>query len=132
MTKSYLTERLQDEFDVSRPQQIDLMNKSAEYFRSKDSFSREEFEEDVLEDPQLIASFREYGSFSREQGEMDIVDSFEISAHAVKKQMRIFKSVIKLDKNFHIYVHGNQSLIERGFDEVTGKHFYKVYFDKET
>ena len=30
---------------------------------------------------------------------------------------RYFKSVIKLDSNFHIYVHGKREWIERGFDE---------------
>jgi hypothetical protein len=39
--------------------------------------------------------------------------------------------VIKLDKNFHIYVHGNRELIEKGYDEVLQKHYYKIYFDQE-
>ena len=56
-------------------------------------------------------------------------DSFYISDKAVKKQARSFKSVIKLDKNFHIYVHGNRSLIEQGEDEK-GR-FYKVYYNEE-
>lgn len=43
----------------------------------------------------------------------------------------MLKSVIKLDKNFHIYVHGRRDLIERGFDEEKGKKYYKVYFDEE-
>jgi hypothetical protein len=43
----------------------------------------------------------------------------------------VFKSILKLDKNFHIYIHGRQDLIERGFDEAKGKHFYKVYFEQE-
>ena len=48
---------------------------------------------------------------------------------AVKKQQRHFKSVIKLDKNFHIYVHGDRKMIETGQDEK-GK-FYRLYFEKE-
>ncbi|MDD4067910.1 MAG: nucleoid-associated protein, partial [Bacteroidales bacterium] len=54
---------------------------------------------------------------------------FNISDSAVKKQARVFKSVIKLDKNFHIYVHGDRKLIEQGQDEK-GK-FYKVYYNEE-
>nr|AMP55557.1 hypothetical protein [uncultured bacterium] len=49
---------------------------------------------------------------------------------AVKKQARNYKSVIKLDKNFHIYVHGDRRLIEQGEDEK-GK-FYKVYYKEES
>jgi hypothetical protein len=48
---------------------------------------------------------------------------------AVKKQARVFKNVIKLDKNFHIYVHGDRNLIERGADE--NGTFYKIYYKEE-
>jgi hypothetical protein len=50
----------------------------------------------------------------REQFSIDREDGFSISAEAVKKQSRVFKSVLKLDKNFHIYIHGDKELIERG------------------
>ena len=58
-----------------------------------------------------------------------IEDEFGISDSAVKKQARSYKSVIKLDRNFHIYVHGNRNLLEQGEDEK-GK-FYKVYYQEE-
>ena len=63
---------------------------------------------------------------------MDPIDNFEISVHAVKQQAKVFKSVLKLDKNFHIYIHGNRQLIEKGFDEATGRNYYKLYFDNES
>jgi hypothetical protein len=50
---------------------------------------------------------------------------------AVKKQERIFKSVLKLDKNFHIYIHGDRELIEQGMD-ADGRKFYKIYFEEES
>jgi hypothetical protein len=59
-----------------------------------------------------------------------IGDSFSISTAAVKKQARVFKSVLKLDKNFHIYIHGNRDLIEQGM-EPDGRKFYKIYFREE-
>jgi hypothetical protein len=46
-----------------------------------------------------------------------------------EKQARSFKSVIKLDKNFHIYIHGDRNLIEQGEDNK-GK-YYKVYYQEE-
>ena len=60
---------------------------------------------------------------------MKLADDFDISDSAVKKQARTLKSVIKLDKNFHIYIHGNRNLIEQGEDK-NGK-FYKVYYHEE-
>ena len=58
-------------------------------------------------------------------------DNFDISENAVKSAKRKFKSVIKLDKNFHIYVHGKEELIAKGFDENRNKSFYTLFFDDE-
>ena len=49
-----------------------------------------------------------------EEEGIDRFDTFYISDAAVKKQSRSFKSVIKLDKNFHIYVHVEQGEDEKG------------------
>ncbi|OAV70416.1 50S ribosomal protein L22/unknown domain fusion protein [Bacteroidales bacterium Barb4] len=37
---------------------------------------------------------------------------------------------IIIDKDFHIYVHGNRDLIEQGIDE-NGRKFYKIYYQEE-
>ncbi|MDR0687903.1 MAG: nucleoid-associated protein, partial [Prevotellaceae bacterium] len=58
-------------------------------------------------------------------------ERFGISEAAVKRQARVLKSVIKLDKNFHIYVHGRREYITRGYDEKTGLHFYQLFFREE-
>jgi hypothetical protein len=121
---------MSDEFQVSKADKIDLLNRSMNFFKSKDQFDKHEFEEEVLEDPSVIESFRNYERTASGR-EDDRADNFEISAQAVKKQVRVFKSVLKLDKNFHIYIHGNREFIERGFDEHTNKHYYKIYFDQE-
>ena len=41
------------------------------------------------------------------------------------------RSVIKLDKNFHIYVHGGEQLIEQEYDEERGMKYYKLYYREE-
>jgi hypothetical protein len=61
--------------------------------------------------------------------QINIAEEFPISPAAVKKTQRHFKSIIKLDKNFHIYIHGDRKMLEQGQDEK-GK-FYMLYFDKE-
>ena len=45
-----------------------------------------------------------------------------INDAAVKKTSRILKSVIKLDKNPYIYIHGDRKLIQQGQDE-NGKYY---------
>ena len=63
---------------------------------------------------------------------MQDVNEFEISPQAVRYSKRFIKSVIKLDKNFHIYVHGSRDRINKGFDPEKGLNYYQVYFDEET
>jgi hypothetical protein len=57
-------------------------------------------------------------------------DNFKISQQAVKKQARVFKSVLKLDRNFHIYIHGDRELIQQGV-ERDGRKYYKIYYNEE-
>jgi hypothetical protein len=131
LTKNFVTQRMPDDFEVSKTEQIDILNRSMDYFKTHGNFDREEFETEVLHHEDLIHSFRKFDEQHRRDNDLDTVGEFEISPQAVKKQARVFKSVIKLDKNFHIYVHGNRELIEKGYDEVLQKHYYKIYFDQE-
>jgi hypothetical protein len=130
VTKNYVTQHLPGEFDVSKTEQIDILNRSMDYFKTHGNFSKSEFETEVLHHEDLIHSFRKYDEEHR-RGDTGAPDEFEISPQAVKKQARVFKSVIKLDRNFHIYVHGDRELIEKGYDEGMQKHYYKIYFDRE-
>ena len=96
---------------------------------------REEFKFDEFTgavfggDEGLTESFVNYKSDYEQETQLSISEDFAINPAAVKKQQRYFKSVIKLDKNFHIYVHGDRKLIETGQDEK-GK-FYRLYFEEE-
>lgn len=129
ITKDFVTKKLSGE-EVSKADQIDLLNRSVDYFKTHDSFDKKEFEKEVLQDTHLIKSFRSFDANFREQNNIELNDSFDISLPAVKKQARVFKSVLKLDKNFHIYIHGNRELIEQGV-EKDGRKYYKIYFDQE-
>lgn len=132
LTRQYAAEQIKEDFSVSKADQIDLLNRSVDFFKSKEQFSQTEYETEVLSDPEVIESFRNFGKNFMDNNEFTPADNFEISVQAVKQQARIFKSVLKLDKNFHIYIHGNRELIEKGFDEVTGRHYYKLYFEHES
>ena len=101
-----------------------------EYFKENDEFSKEEFEKEVFGDEEVIESFRGFDTSYRETNEIEMEDNFEISNQAVKKQAKMFKKILKLDKNFHIYIHGDSNKIEKGV-ESDGRKFYKVYFDEE-
>ena len=130
MAKTFVTDQLPNEYEVSKTDQIDLLNRSVEYFKTRDTFVKTEFEDQVLQNPAMINSFRNFDGSYRQNNDMELADSFEISAEAVKKQARVFKSVLKLDKNFHIYIHGSRDLIEQG-TEPDGRKYYKIYYKEE-
>lgn len=131
LTKQFVTEHLPQEFEMNTTDKIDLLNRSVDYFKKQEHFEQEEFEELVFTNEEVIHSFRKFNENYQDEYAMEIAPQFDISPQAVKRQSRVFKSIIKLDKNFHIYIHGNKDLIEQGVDE-NGRKYYKIYYEEET
>ena len=131
MAKSFVTKQFPSEFESTKADQIDLLNRSVEYFKKNESFDKGGFEQEVFQDSEVIKSFQNFDSKYRQENEINIADDFLISPQAVKKQARVFKSVLKLDRNFHIYIHGDHELIKQGV-ESDGRKFYKIYFETES
>ena len=129
LAKHFIKDELPQQFEISKADQVDLLNKSVKFFKEKDSFNFSEFANEVIEQPEVMEKFNQYKSEYAKEHDVEFADNFTISESAVKKQSRIFKSVIKLDKNFHIYIHGDRNLIEQG-EDGKGK-FYKVYYREE-
>jgi hypothetical protein len=130
ITKCYIAKELPDEFEINKTDQIDLLNRSAEYFKTHDTFDKGDYEKEVFRDSKMIKSFRKFDESFRNENDIEYEDNFEISPSAVKKGMKLFKSVLKLDKNFHIYIHGDVELIKQSV-EKDGRKYYKIYYDKE-
>lgn len=131
LTKTFITDKLPDEFDLTKADQIDLLNRSVKYFKSHESFELNEFEDEVLQDKEVISAFKSFDKNFQSENEFDVKHSFAISQQVVKKQAKIFKSVLKLDRNFHVYIHGDREMIEQGVDP-DGRKFYKLYFKEES
>ncbi len=129
--KKFITTQVDEEFNISKTDKIDLLNRSIKYFKEKDHFNMDEFSNEVIGYAEGIESFKTYKKNYEQESETTISDSFEINNAAVKKQSRVYKNILKLDKNFHIYIHGNKDLIEKGFDKEKNMSFYKVYFRDE-
>lgn len=127
--KDFIANRLPEEFEVSKADQADFLNRSLEFFKSKEEFKYDDFVNEVIEDKKVIESFIGFKSDYEQDMQISISEDFAINMQAVKKSQRHFKSVIQLDKNFHIYVHGDRKLLEQGNDDK-GK-FYKVYYEDE-
>ncbi|WP_417430238.1 nucleoid-associated protein [Halpernia sp.] len=127
--KDFVIKQLPQEFDVNKPDQADFLTKSINFFKEKESFDYDEFTNEVLGDKNVIESFSNFKSDYEQEMQVSISEDFPINQTAVKKNQRYFKSIIKLDKNFHIYVHGDRKMIQQGQDE-NGK-FYMLYFEEE-
>jgi len=132
MCKSFVLEQVPEEFEVDRTVQMELLNRSSGYFDDHEEVNTKEFASSILEQPELIESFENYKEQYQEERGVEIQDEFKTAKPAVKAGKKFFKSVLKLDKNFHIYVHGNPQNIESGFDEERGMKYYKVFFKEES
>lgn len=131
LTKNYVTERLDEDFEVTKADQIDYLNRSIDYFKKNEQFNEQDFAKTVFEHDSVINSFRKFKDEFQDENDLRIVSEFDISSPAVKRQSKVFKSVLKLDRNFHIYIHGDRDLIERGVDE-DGRKYYKIYYNQES
>jgi hypothetical protein len=130
ITRKYIANQMDEDSELDRTDQIAVLKRSAEYFKTRDNFDMEDYQKEVFRDSRLIKSFRKFDEDYRSNNNIACEDNFEISSSAVKKEMKFFKSVLKLDRNFHIYIHGNVELIKQGV-EKDGRKFYKIYYENE-
>ena len=132
MCKQFVTECLPENFNIDKADQADILNKSVAFFKENAEFSFDDFANQVIGQPEVIQTFKNFRNEYQDDRDIKIDEQFEISAPAVKKQAKNFKSVIKLDKNFHIYVHGNRQLIDKGYDDERDMNYYRIFFKEES
>jgi hypothetical protein len=130
-SRGFCEEVLTEANNVNRQDQQMMLNRSTSYFKDRDKFNLQEFEKDVLVEPQVIEAFRDYRTDFNKRMERTAIDDFEVSQTAVKKNQKYMRSVVKLDKNFHIYIHSKHEFVEKGYDDEKGLKFYKLYFVNE-
>lgn len=117
--------------DHPKIEQAQMLSKARDYFTNNETFEQDDFEATVLQTDDNIEAFREYKQQAEAEMGYEIPQGFTISTEAAKQTGRSFKSCIKLDKNFHIYIHGKQERVEKGYDENRGLNYYKLYFENE-
>ncbi len=129
--KGFVKEVYNDNNQVDKIDQFDFLNRSLDFFENKRSFAQEDFEREVIRYPEISEAFADYRTQYEHERGIPLTDEFDISKNAVKNERKYFKSVLKLDKNFHVYVHGRQEFIEKGFDSQRGLYYYKLFFEHE-
>jgi hypothetical protein len=118
---------------IEKTDQIDLLKKSVSFFNEQKDFTPKVFEEAIFEKENEKQAFAEYRKQFSEENPAILKDEFSIAPKAISQIKKYIKgkSVLKLDKNFHIYVHGNREFLEKGWDDQKRMHFYKLFFQDE-
>lgn len=129
MCRGFVDETL---IDTPKPDQIDLLNKSLAFFKNKQHFKEDEFAQEVIVEPERIKAFQEYKLDYQVENHIEPTKEFEISPNALRGAKRYLRSVLKLDKNFHVYIHGQREYIERGYDEERNLNYYKLFYSEES
>ena len=130
MTQEFIKNELTPENGINKTEQLGMLQKSVAYFKNNEQFDKEDFEKEVLGQSMLIDQFEDYKEGYAANQKIEFPEQWEISEKAVKKQSQNFKSIIKLDKNFHIYIHGESNKLSKGVEQ-DGRKYYKIYFDNE-
>ena len=132
LCKEFVQDVIRPENNFEKLEQAEILTKTRDFFKTNETFTQDEFETKVIAEPEVVEAFREYKkSYEAELG-YNIPSEFKISADATKQSNKFLKSVIKLDKFFHIYIHGKQERVEKGYDEDMNLNYYKLYFEKES
>lgn len=125
-TKEFIDEKLKPEFALDKKDEADILNASKDYFKNAERFDESNYLDSIFSNDQIKEEFNNF----KDERQLDLAKQFNISEPAVKKNNGIFKSVIKLDRNFSLYIHGNRNMIEKGEDD-DGRKFYKLFYNEE-
>ncbi|MBK8092910.1 MAG: nucleoid-associated protein [Verrucomicrobiaceae bacterium] len=106
-----------------------------QYFESRENFDLQEFEREVLKNPDTIAQFNEHRARMEEEQGQPLETNFEISQKDVSKAKKRIAAVLKLDTGVEIHVKPasgeEQPVIERGYDEKKRMKFVKVFYNRD-
>lgn len=117
--------------DYNKVEQALMIRKTVDTMKNKRRVELPQIAEAVFDDPGVLKRFENYKKEYAEQQEKQIPETFDVSEQALKRKGRGTMQMIRLDKNFDLRIHGGEQLIERGYDEERGLHYYKLYFREE-
>ena len=93
LCKDFVQEVYNQENDIPKADQIDMLNRSIDYFKKADTFNENLFKEEVVSDPQIIDAFENFKNYYEEKNELALKDQFDVSNSAVKDEKRYSPSL---------------------------------------
>jgi hypothetical protein len=131
LIKTFTEDVLTEENNVEVSDKISFVQRTEDYLKHNDHLSTQEFAEEVIGNSDIVDAFNNYIPTYENDFDTKVETEFPLSKQAVKQHKKYFKSVIKLDKSFHVYVHTNPENIEKGFDPSRDMKYYKLYYSEE-
>lgn len=121
--------------NFGRKEQAEFLNNTVKYFNDNEYLDNDNFKEVVIGEG-YGSQFNNFKESYEAHNEIEMPNNFKVAPTVVKHQKRGIKNLIKLDTNIHIKLNfdtadGEESFIEKGFDEDKNMNFYKVYFNEE-
>ncbi len=131
LIKCFSDDVLNETNNVEPSDQIAFIQRTEDFLKNNDHIVNEEFTEQVIGNEEITEAFNNYIPNFESDYDIKLEDNFPISKQALKSNKKYFKSVIKLDKSFHVYVHTNPDNLEKGFDVSRAMKYYKLYYKEE-
>lgn len=119
-----------------KKEEVMFMNRSMNYFAKNDEFEEQNFLNEVIDNPDLMAEFKNYKVDKGAKYSVEDLTNFPIANTAVSDARKKMKNVIHLDTNIQIKLdfvnpESAEKFVEKGWDEEKQMYYYLVYFNKE-
>ncbi len=111
-------------------------NAALAYFDENETFSLQEFEEQVLRDPAAIEKFKKQKAEVEATTGSTFEEPFEISKPDVGKARKKLGAVMKLDTGVEIhikpkYLEQRKEVLKHGYDEEKKMNFVTIYYNED-
>ncbi|NOX99811.1 MAG: nucleoid-associated protein [Verrucomicrobia bacterium] len=113
-----------------------LARKAASHLAEKEEFNRQEFEQEVLVEPEMIEQFANFKEEFEKEVDTPLDDQFKISKKIAKREEKKLKSRMKLDTGAVIrlssaLIEDCEGIVEQGYDEAKKMKFVKLFYNEE-
>lgn len=131
LCKGFIGEELKQIDSCSSIDVINASCKSLDYLNNNTQLILNDFVDQIFDQQVIRNKFKQYTEDYQYANDLELPQCFPLSIKAIAHNS--FKSLgrIKLDSNFEIKVCSDNKLIERGFDQEKGLHYYKLWFERE-
>lgn len=126
----------EDREDGDRTRSMQLQNDALNYLRSNQQFDLQAFANEVLEENE-IGRFLEQRAAYEESRKVTIGDNFTIEPKVVEREIKKVKFKLILDRKIEVRFldlipkESYEELIDKGYDEVRGKKFLRIFYSNE-